>query len=68
MKEIELKVENMTCKGCENRIQNALKEIEGVESVVADHVNGNVKVILVDDITEDILKEAIEDLDFEVVS
>ena len=38
MKETIIKVEGMVCNGCENRVQNALKNIEGVENVVADHV------------------------------
>ena len=33
MKEIIIKVEGMACSGCENRIQNAVKQIEGVEQV-----------------------------------
>lgn len=67
MKEIKLDVEGMSCTGCENRIQNTLKEIEGVESVMADYVKKEVSVILKDDIEQSILKEAIEDLGFEVV-
>ena len=38
MKETELNVKGMACEGCENRIKNALKNVEGVESVTADHV------------------------------
>ena len=30
MKEIILNVEGMACEGCENRIQNSLKNIEGI--------------------------------------
>ena len=37
MKETIIKVEGMVCNGCENRVQNALKNIDGVENVVADH-------------------------------
>lgn len=66
MKEIILKVEGMVCNGCENRIQNALKTIEGVENVVADHTAGTVKVNVKEDVDENVLKEKIEDIGFEV--
>ena len=31
MKEINLKVEGMMCTGCENRIQNAVKNMNGIK-------------------------------------
>lgn len=66
MKEILIKVEGMACSGCENRIQNALKTVDGVISVVANYGDGTVKVILNSEIEENILKEKIEDLGFDV--
>ena len=67
MKEIELKVDGMSCEGCENRIQNSLKELDGIERVEANHLKKTVKISLVDNIEIDTLKETIEDLGFEVV-
>lgn len=64
MKETIIKVEGMMCTGCENRIQNAVSEIKGVESVKADHEKGIVEVKGTADIKE--VKEAIEDIGFEV--
>lgn len=66
MKEIRLKVQGMMCGGCENRVQNALKTIEGVESVKANHKEGTVIVNVSDNLNEDILKEKIEDIGYEV--
>ncbi len=66
MKEIILKVEGMSCGGCENRVQNAVKTIEGVEEVVADHVNCTVTV-KANNIDEAVIKEKIEDLGYSVV-
>ena len=67
MKEIELKVEGMTCEGCERRIQNVLMDIDGVENAKASHIDKNVKITLNKDVDINILKEAIEDLDFKVL-
>ena len=67
MKEIELEVEGMTCEGCERRIQNVLMDIDGVENAKASHIDKNVKITLNKDVDINILKEAIEDLDFKVL-
>ena len=66
MKELELKVEGMVCGGCENRVQNALKTLEGVENVVADHTNGTVTITAKEEVSISVMKETIEDLGFEV--
>lgn len=68
MKEIILNVEGMMCEGCENRIKNAVGAIDGVVDVSAKHDTGIVKVLTRENVTEDIIKEKIEDLDFKVVS
>ncbi len=67
MKETIINVNGMACTGCENRIQNALKSIDGVETVVANHNNGTVKVTAKDEVSVNVLKEKIEDIGFEVV-
>ncbi len=66
MKETIIKVEGMVCNGCENRVQNALKNIEGVENVVADHVAGIVTITSKNEVEESVMKEKIEDIGFEV--
>lgn len=66
MKEVNLKVNGMMCSGCENRVKNALKNIENVEEVYADHNKNSVKIILKQDISIDILKDTIEDIGYEV--
>ena len=63
MKEIIINVEGMVCGGCENRVINALKSVDGVS---ADHKTGIVKVSAKDDIEENILKDKIEDIGFNV--
>ena len=67
MKEIVIKVKGMVCNGCENRVQNALKTIQGVEKVVADHNKSIVTVTLSEEIDKNIIEDKIEDIGFEVI-
>lgn len=67
MKEVTIKVNGMVCGGCENRVQNAVKTLEGVEQVIANHKDGTVTVTLKDELLESSIKEKIEDIGFEVV-
>lgn len=67
MKEITLKVTGMMCGGCENRVKSAVGNIDGVENVTADHTTGKVVITSNDNVTEDIIKEALEDIGYEVV-
>ena len=65
MKEIIIKVEGMMCEGCENRIQNSLKNIEGIEKVIANHKEGIV-TIFGENVDISKVKERIEDIGFKV--
>lgn len=67
MKETNLIVNGMMCGGCENRVKNAIKNIEGVEDVKADHNTGKVIVISDNEVSEEIINEALEDIGYEVV-
>ena len=67
MKEINLKVEGMMCTGCENRIQNAVKNMNGIKSVKADHTTGTVKIEAEDGIEESKIKEKIENIGFDEI-
>ena len=67
MKESIIKVKGMVCGGCENRVKNALGEIEGVENVEASFETGIVKVTADEKVTNKMLEEAIDDIGFEVV-
>ena len=66
MKETIINVKGMVCNGCENRVKNALKTIDGVEDVEANYTNGIVKVKSKDEVEESTLKDKIEDIGFEV--
>lgn len=67
MKETKLIVNGMMCGGCENRVKNAIKNIEGVENVTADHNTGKVIIISNNEVSEEIIKETLEDIGYEVV-
>ena len=66
MKETIIKIEGMVCNGCENRVQKALKNIDGVENVVAEHTTGTVTVTSKNEVLDSIMKEKIEDIGFKV--
>ena len=65
MKEINLKVKGMHCEGCENRIKNSLNTIDGVDEVIANHVDGTVLIKTNKEVDLEEIKEKIEDLGFE---
>ncbi len=67
MNTLNIKVKGMVCNGCENRIQNALKRVEGVEEVIADYKEELVTVKLNSKLDEKVIYEKIEDLGFEVL-
>ena len=66
MERLVLKVDGMMCGGCENRVQNALKTLEGVEEVVASYKEGTVTVSFNEKTSKEAIKEKIEDIGYEV--
>lgn len=67
MKKIEIKTKGMVCGGCENRVKNAISEIEGIEKVNADHKTGLVEIEAKDEVQVEEIEEKIEDIGFEIV-
>ena len=45
MEDLELRVNGMTCGACEQRIQRALAQIDGVVRSAADHRAAKVRVV-----------------------
>ncbi len=66
MKDTTIKVKGMMCEGCENRIKNALGEVEGIKEVEANHNTGLVKITSTDEVKKEEMEETIEDIGFEV--
>ena len=61
-----LKVEGMMCGHCEARVKKALEAIPGVAEAVASHTDGTAVVTLTQDVSDDVLKKAVEDQDYKV--
>ena len=38
---VEIKVEGMTCTGCENTVTNAIMELSGINHAKLSHIDGN---------------------------
>ena len=68
MKELLINVEGMHCGGCEKRIQNAVSDIDGVESVEVSLENKNAKITCNKEWSDDKIKEAIKEEGFVVVN
>ena len=66
---IEIKISGMSCTGCENRVENVLKNIENVESVNANYTTGIVEIGTNDikNLDIDVIKEALEDLGYDIL-
>ena len=55
-----IKVEGMMCPHCENHVKEALEGIPGVTAAVANRLNGTATVTLSEDVSETVLRAAIE--------
>lgn len=65
LKKEKYRIEGMTCSGCENRIENAVGKLEGVESVRASSANSEATVVYDPAKTgPDDFKKAVENLDY----
>ena len=66
---IEIRISGMSCNGCENRVENVLKNIENVESVNANYNTGIVEIGTnnIKDLNIDIIKKTLEDLGYDIL-
>ena len=66
---IEIRISGMSCTGCENRVENVLKNIENVESVNANYNTGIVEIGTnnIKDLDIDMIKEILEDLGYDIL-
>ena len=66
---IEIRISGMSCTGCENRVENVLKNIENVESVNANYNTGIVEIGTNDikNLDIDVIKETLKDLGYDIL-
>ena len=66
---IEIKISGMSCTGCENRVENILKNIENVESVNANYNTGIVEIGTnnIKNLDINVIKETLEDLGYDIL-
>ena len=62
-----LKIEGMMCPHCEATVKKTLEAIDGVESVVASHTAKNAVISLSKDVSDDVLKQAVEAQGYTVI-
>ena len=61
-----MNIEGMMCGHCEARVKKALESVSGVSEAVVSHENGTAVVTLTQDVSDDVLKKAVEDQDYKV--
>lgn len=62
-----MKIEGMMCGHCEARVKKTLEALEGVSEAVVSHEAGTAVVTLTKEISDDVLKEAVEAQDYKVL-
>ena len=63
-----MKIEGMMCGHCEARVKKVLEALDQVESAAVSHEAGTAVVTLKSDVADDVLKKAVEDQDYKVLS
>ncbi len=63
-----MKIEGMMCGHCEARVKKCLEALTEVEMAAVSHETGTAVVTLKSEISDDVLKKAVEDQDYKVVS
>ena len=61
-----LSIEGMMCMHCEARVKKVLEAIDQVDSAEVSHEKGTAIVTLNADVSDDVLKKAVEDQDYKV--
>ena len=63
-----MKIEGMMCPHCEARVKKALEALDGVTEAAVSHEQDQAIVSMDMELSDDILKKAVEDQDYTVVS
>ena len=63
-----IKIEGMMCGHCEATVKKALEEVSQVEKAEVSHENGTAIVSIKEEVSDDVLRKAVEDKDYKVIS
>ena len=63
----ELSIEGMNCGHCSNAVDKALRAVSGVREVSVD-LAGKKATVEAENVTDDLLKKAVEDAGYQVVA
>lgn len=61
-----MKIDGMMCEHCEARVKKCLEALDGVESAEVSHEAGTAVLKMSVDVSDDVLKKAVEDQDYKV--
>ena len=62
-----MEIKGMMCGHCEATVKKALEKIEGVEEAIVSHEQGTAIVKMSEEVSDELLKQVVEDRDYEVV-
>lgn len=62
-----MKIEGMMCGHCEARVKKTLEAIAGVKEAVVSHETGTAVLTLSEDVSDGVLKKAVEEQDYKVL-
>ena len=63
-----MKIEGMMCGHCEARVKKCLEALPGVTEAAVSHEAGTAVVTMSQPVADDVLKKAVEDQDYKVIS
>ena len=61
-------IEGMMCGHCSGRVKKVLEALPQVEEAVVSHEDGTAIVTLTEEVADDVLRKAVEDQDYKVIS
>jgi copper chaperone len=68
MERKRISVTGMSCNGCEKNVEAALRNLDGVSRVDADHEADTVDVVVEDGVSDDDVNGAIDQAGYDVVA
>ena len=63
-----MKIEGMMCGHCEASVKKGLEALPEVTEAIVSHEAGTAVVTLNSELSNDVLKKTVEDLDYKVIS